>query len=417
MSARPSHRRRVRARVVTSALLALGLAVASPSAGTGSLPAQATRQPTADQPLRQQQAELQRLREERRQLERRMGDLQKSARSLAEEVANLDRQADATARLVSALEAQLLEITIEVDSATGRLVRAEDELQSKRAVLQRRVVDIYKRGPLYDAEAMLSARSFGELVARYKFLYEVARHDRALVASVEGLRDQIASQRERLVGLQDDIARNRREKAGEEQRLRALEQQRQQRLTTVQRDATRTQQRLSQLARDEARLANLISSLEETRRRAERAPNAAPAAPSTLKTSDLGRLDWPVEGEILYRFGRVINPNNTTTRWNGLGIATRAGTPVRAVSAGEVVVAETIGTYGLTIIVQHGGGDYSVYGSLAGLSVRKGAMVTKGQVIGTVGAADPELPPHLHFEIRPRGRAVDPLEWLRAQRP
>jgi septal ring factor EnvC (AmiA/AmiB activator) len=398
-------------RVTLIACLAIGVAV---TGGAGALQAQAT---TTDARLRQQQQELQKLRQEREQLERRMGDLQRSARTLADEVVNLDRQAEATAKLVTVLEQQLAEITAEVDSATGRLVRAEDELLAKRAVLQRRVVDIYKRGPLYSAEAMLSARSFGELVARYKYLYEVARNDRGLVSRVETLRDQIAGQRTLLVRLQDGISRNRSEKTAEEQRLRTLEQQRTRRLTVVQRDATQTRARLTQLARDEARLSNMIATLEETRRRAELAPNAKPAAPSTLKTSDFGKLDWPVDGDILYRFGRVVNQNNTTTRWNGLGIAARAGTSVRSVAAGEVMVAEAIGTYGLTVIVQHGGGDYSVYGSLAGLSVRKGATIAKGQVIGTVGAADPELPPHLHFEMRPRGRAVDPLEWLRAQRP
>jgi septal ring factor EnvC (AmiA/AmiB activator) len=42
--------------------------------------------------------------------------------------------------------------------------------------------------------------------------------------------------------------------------------------------------------------------------------------------------------------------------------------------------------------------------------------VAKGQPVGTVGAADPDLPPHLHFEVRPQGRAVDPLTWLRGPR-
>jgi septal ring factor EnvC (AmiA/AmiB activator) len=123
-----------------------------------------------------------------------------------------------------------------------------------------------------------------------------------------------------------------------------------------------------------------------------------------------------VEGSILYRFGRVVNPNKTTTRWNGIGIGASIGTPVKAVAAGEVMVAETIGTYGPTVIIQHGGGDYSIYGSLARITVKKGATVAKGDEIGTVGAADPELPPHVHFEIRPGGRAVDPLDWLRQQR-
>jgi septal ring factor EnvC (AmiA/AmiB activator) len=81
-----------------------------------------------------------------------------------------------------------------------------------------------------------------------------------------------------------------------------------------------------------------------------------------------------------------------------------------------VVFVEPMGTYGLTVIVQHGGGDYSIYGSLSRADVRKGASVSKGQTLGAVGAADPDLPPHLHFEVRPNGRAVDPLTWLGEQR-
>ena len=137
---------------------------------------------------------------------------------------------------------------------------------------------------------------------------------------------------------------------------------------------------------------------------------------STLKTSDFGKLDWPVEGAIIYRFGRAVNPNNTTIRWNGVGIAAPSGSSVKAVAGGEVMVAEPIGTYGLTVIVQHGGGDYSVYGSLARTDVQRGQQVTKGEVIGAVGVSDPELDPHLHFEIRPKGRAIDPLVWLRGDR-
>ena len=81
------------------------------------------------------------------------------------------------------------------------------------------------------------------------------------------------------------------------------------------------------------------------------------------------------------------------------------------------MVAETFGTYGLTVIIQHAGGDYSVYGSLSRADVRKGQSVRKGQALGAVGASDPDLSSHLHFEIRRgRGTAVDPLEWLRGAR-
>jgi murein DD-endopeptidase MepM/ murein hydrolase activator NlpD len=76
-----------------------------------------------------------------------------------------------------------------------------------------------------------------------------------------------------------------------------------------------------------------------------------------------------------------------------------------------------LGTYGLTVIVDHGGGDYSIYGSLARSDVRREQSVTKGQQIGTVGMSDPDLPAHLHFEIRHgtdgRPLAVDPAKWLK----
>ncbi|MCA0377496.1 MAG: peptidoglycan DD-metalloendopeptidase family protein [Gemmatimonadetes bacterium] len=372
--------------------------------------------PSTDARLRQQQAELDSLRRERANLESRMSTLQRSARTLADEVNNLEAQRRTTARLVDALEKQLETINEEVEKAGTGLARAERELADKRDGLQRRMVEIYKRGSLYDVEALLSAQSFAGLVARYKYLHELALHDRGMVRRVEGLRDQIVSQRLLLVRLQDEVGRNRREKEREAERLASLERQRQQRLTQVQRSTAQTRERLSQITRDESRIANAIAALETARRRAEMAPNARPAAPSSIRTADLGKLDWPVDGAVIYSFGRVINPNNTTIRWNGMGIGAPLGTPVKTIAAGEVVLADLVGTYGRTVIVQHGGGDYSMYASLARIDVRLGQQVTKGQVLGTVGAVDPDMPPHLHFEVRPKGRAVDPLEWLRARR-
>jgi septal ring factor EnvC (AmiA/AmiB activator) len=336
--------------------------------------------------------------------------------NLSEEVTNLHRQAEATARLVKSLDQQVAAINVEVTAATEKLTRAEAEVSARRSKLRGRVRDIYKRGPLFATEALLAARSFGELVARYKYLHELALYDRAVVRRVEDLHRQIDTQRQLLVRLQDEFARNRAEKAMEERRFRDLEIQRQRNLVATRQTAQQVQSRLQQIQRDEQRLAQVLANLEAARRRAEAAAPNAPAGASTLRTSDVGRLDWPVEGEIIYRFGRAINPNNTAIRWNGIGIKAALGAPVKTVSAGEVMMVDQIGTYGLTVIVQHGGGDYSVYGSLQRAAVAKGAKVDKGQVIGYVGQADPDADPHLHLEIRPKGRAMDPLTWLQQRR-
>ena len=371
-------------------------------------------QDQGDAKLRQQQEELARIRREREELQRRMRSLQNKVHDMSEEVTNIDRQHDATVRVVRSLDQQLTTLNGEVEHTTANLVRAQDEVQIKQAVLHKRLIEIYKRGPLFTFEVLLSAKSFGDLVARYKYLHILAQRDRTVVRRVEQLRQQIIGQRRQLVSLQSGVEQNRIEKAQEAQRLAALEVQRQQSLKKAQSDQKKARARLAELARSEARLNNIIEGFEAARRRAASRAGAAPSAPSSIRTSDYGKLDWPVDGAIIYRFGRVVNPNNTTTRWNGIGIAASSGTDVKSVSAGEVVLADVMGTYGNTIIVQHGGGDYSVYGSLSSMNVSKGARVVKGQVLGSVGATDPSLPAHLHFEIRRGGPAVDPLDWLRA---
>lgn len=371
---------------------------------------------STEQRLRQQQNELDAIRKERSDLQKRLQELQGRAHDLSEEATNLRRQADATARLVRQLDVQLVEIHKDVETAETAVQKAQQEVVRKRSALQTRLVDIYKRGPMYTTEAILSARTFAELVGRYKYLHELALHDRSVVKQVTSLHDKIDEQRTLLVRLQTEIERNRLEKAQEESRLRSMQGQRQRTLADVQQSETQVRERLQRIQRDEQRLAQLLASMEDARRRSEAArSNTTAPSGSSLKTGDFGKLDWPVEGDILYNFGRVINPNNTSIRWNGMGIGAPSGTNVKSVSAGEVTYVAPIGTYGLTIIVQHGGGDYSVYGSLSRADVRVGQQVIKSQVIGAVGRADPDMPPHLHFEIRPKGRATDPLGWLRRQ--
>jgi septal ring factor EnvC (AmiA/AmiB activator) len=370
----------------------------------------------AQDKIRAQREELDRIRQERADLERRMLELRANVHDLSEEVANLNARRSTTERLVAALDRQLATINNDVDDASQNMLRTEGELADKRATLKRRLVDIYKRGPLFTAEALLSAQSFGELIARYKYLHLLALHDRALVARVEQLRDQVARDRDRLVHLQEEIEQNRNDKRMEEDNLRDLERERSSKLAEAQLSARRTEQNIDQLRRTETQLANAIASFEADRRRAESNRGTTVRSSSTIKTSDYGQLDWPVDGPLVYSYGKAQTASNATIRWNGVGIRAAVGTAVHAVAGGTVVSVGSLGTYGTTIIVEHGGGDYSIYGSLARADVRLRQTVAKGEQIGTVGISDPDLPPHLHFEIRHGGPAVDPASWLRGER-
>ena len=222
------------------AALALAMLALVPSVG---------RAQNAEQRLRQQREELESIRRERSELQSRLQELQGRAHDLADEAQNLHRQAETTARLVRSLDAQLITINADVDSTTVSLQRAEGEVQSRRGTLKRRVVDIYKRGPMYTTEALLSARTFGELVGRYKYLHELALHDRSVVHRVEVLYREIEGQRALLLKLQEELQRNREEKLLEEQRLRSLEGVRTRNLAQVKESQQQIQDRLARPCR------------------------------------------------------------------------------------------------------------------------------------------------------------------------
>ena len=136
--------------------------------------------------------------------------------------------------------------------------------------------------------------------------------------------------------------------------------------------------------------------------------------PGSITTADIGRLDWPVEGAVVYRFGRDTLPSGGIIRWNGVGIAANVGTPVKAVESGKVRLVGQFGTYGLTVVLEHGNGYYSVYSHLQSAAVELSANVARGQAIGAVGGENSDYGPHLHFEIRGENQvALNPVDWLR----
>lgn len=388
----------------------LCLASAAPAALAAQQPA------PQDTSLQRSQERLVEIRRERERLQREMERLRGRVHSLSSELTNIERQVETTGRIVTELDLQINALGSQIERITADLLVAEDALTEKRSILNHRLSEITKRGPLFAAQVLLAAESFGNLLSRYKYLYLISRQDRQLVRDVQELRDRVVEQRDDLLTARSDLARRRDERAEENVRFRQLEQQRERSLQDSQREQRQMEQRLQQLARDEARLNDLIVALERRRRAVEAAPGAV-AAPARISTSDLGQLDWPVAGDVIYRFGRQRLPNNTTILWHGIGIATPPGTPVRAIAAGTVRIALPLGTYGPSVIIDHGGGFYTVYGFLGDIAVRQGQSVQKGQTIGQSGGENSDQGPHIHFEIRGRdGQALDPIAWLRQRR-
>lgn len=393
---------------IRAAALALCVWAPLPNAALGQDPDELRRQ------LDESQGRLEQIRLERSQLQTQLSALSGQVHDVSDEITNLERQIVGSSSAVAELDVQIGALLDQVTIMTRDVLLTRDRLTAQRAVLHARLREIYKRGPLRTFQVLLSSRSFADLINRYRYLHDIAMFDRLLVADVGELEDALEAQRVQLATESDRIRQTRADRARELGELGRLEQQRQRRLRNYTNQQSRAESRLGQLADEEQQLRGLIAILETRRRESERDLGAS--STPTLRTSDLGQLDWPVDGQILYGFGPQRDGNTTIFR-EGVGIAAPRGTSVRSVGAGTVVFAGPR-TSGQTVIVDHGGGYYSVYTRLQSLSVLEGQEVQRAQMIGRVGGAADS--PHIELQIyEPSSggpRAVDPMRWLRERR-
>jgi len=370
------------------------------------------------QEIQQSQRRLEQIREERSQLERQLGSMRTQVRDVSQELANVERRLSSTMAILTEVEFQSDALSEQIQNTTRDLIYSQDQLAESKARLDRRLRDIYKMGPLHTAQVLLGARSFADLLNRYRYLQQIGRSDRQLVERVRalqsGLSDQNDDLRERMV----QLGTLRQERVSEVAELRAVENERERALNDFRSREQRASSRLEELEADESRMTSLIAGLEERRRALE--ASRSRSAGVSISTNDAGTLDWPLEGRLIYRFGLERRPNGTTLRWNGIGLAAPPGTPVRAVRGGQVIFAGPFEGYGPIVILHHGGGFYTHYMYLEEIGVVEGREVEAGQVVGTVGGSETPEGPHIEFQIRAPvdgdlPRAQDPLEWLRPQ--
>jgi murein DD-endopeptidase MepM/ murein hydrolase activator NlpD len=118
----------------------------------------------------------------------------------------------------------------------------------------------------------------------------------------------------------------------------------------------------------------------------------------------------PVDGHITSYFGNRYHPILHFTRFHaGIDIGASWGSPIVAAADGRVIRAGWAGGYGREVQIAHGGGLVSLYGHMSQIAAEPGSYVRQGQVIGYVGSSGLSTGPHVHFEVKQNGTAVNPL--------
>lgn len=304
----------------------------------------------------------------------------------------------------------LRDIEGRISQQESRLAELRDDreaylnsLDERRDALSRQIVDAYRMGRESRLKLLLNQDSparLGRMLAYYEY------YNGAQIGRIEELRTALAG----LERLQQDIdatldelhTEQARQNAGLEE-LQGRRDARRVMLAQIEREIETGSERLEELSRNQADLEALL------RRLVEALSNIPTELGQYQHPRDIkGQLPMPLAGRVRRAFGQVRAGG---MRWQGWLIAAKQGAEVESVAYGRVAYADWLRGYGLLMIIDHGDGFMSLYGNNEALLFEPGDWVQPGEVIATVGD-QPGDEQGLYFELRNKGRAIDPAAWI-----
>ncbi len=393
-------------RLVLGLTLALTLALAAPAAGDDVY----GQKSSIDAKIARLREQVARANARERELSAQIAEVSARIRTLEHEVGDVSVRLDSLERDLALQEEKLDRITELFRLQTRRLEFLRRQYAAAVERLNHRLVEIYESDELDALDVALSATSFADLIEQLDYFKQIGRQDERIArevgiakAEVRAARARTARTRERVAAatrtiavradqvraVRDRLVASRQELAGARSRKRET-------LSDVTESEREYVSEAEALSKVSAQLAARIQAAQA--KAASTTPSSAPSASGFV---------WPVSGPVVSPFGM---------RWGrlheGIDIAAPTGVPIAAAAAGTVIYAGWIDGYGNIVVLDHGGGLATAYAHESSVTVSEGEQVAQGQTVGYVGCTGHCFGPHLHFEVRVNGAAVDPLGYL-----
>jgi len=250
---------------------------------------------------------------------------------------------------------------------------------------------------------ILSAENITQLMRTWKYLERLTRYEhRIMQAYNENLRKQEEEQ-EKLERLRAELKARERKVRAAENELSETKKVKEDLLHAVRNEKATRQKMISELAEASRGMLEII-------RKSAQTDDYAGKGFTQLK----GRLMWPSEGRIAIPYGSQKDPRFDTLIFrNGIHIQTDASADARSIYAGKVIFADWFKGFGQLIIINHGNGYHTLYGNLSEIFSKVGDIIRENQVIGKVGTSVVINAPGIYFEIRYKGKPLDPTQWLK----
>ena len=379
--------------------------------------------------LGQSDGRIEDLRQQREQLARDAADvaIQVDAliaddEALVDALSELDGYVELQQTRIDAAEAAIAAAEAEAAAARAEAEWFVDEIETIRERLRQRAIQAYVQPPVDFVEQF--STSLNESAVRLFLLDLAIGNELEITDELRTAEAQLEVIRRRALERAEDADR---ERQAQQQRLADLEDARgaamelrleiQSRIDEWNLVSAEIELSDREMEREINRIEEEIRRREEERRRQEEeARRRAIEEERRRHEAEHGPFElvaWPADGEKTSGFGPRVHPIFGTVRQhNGIDLGGDTGDRVRAARSGEVILAGERGGFGNTIVIYHGLGYSTLYGHLSRIEVSEGQNVESGDRIGAIGSTGWSTGPHLHFELRIDGKAVDPTPYL-----
>lgn len=396
---------------ISLALVCAALVVALPDP----VPVEATS--ALEESIKQKQEAIAQAQEERKKLQSDLSnvktvvaELEKTKNSLSEYVKELDGQLTGVETKIQELKTLIAEKEEEIEKTKAELEEAVKVEETQYEEMKTRIKFMYEKGDRFYFEMMLGASNFSDLLNKAEYVESISAYDRQKLEEYQLNRQLIEICKQELEE-EEAVLQEARVAVEEQQaKLETLISTKEKEIVNYETDISNKEEAIRQYEADIAAENATIAALEKAVAEEMRLLNNANAP-----TYDGGMFKWPCPSytRISDEYGWRIHPTLGVRKFhNGIDMAAPGGSPILAAYGGVVVAADYNSTMGNYIMINHGGGLYTIYMHASALYVSTGQTVSMGDKIAAVGTTGRSTGNHLHFGVRLNGEYVNPNQYL-----
>lgn len=368
------------------------------------------------------QDEYKRIQKDLKTHKKKLESVKKIEKSVIEDLRKTNAELNEIETQLKTQKEKIKKIQNNIASVQTDIQNNENAIQVQGGRLKKRVRILQRLNIESDTLLILmSGEDISQTMRIMRYIRDISAYDYSLINKYKETVKVLNEKQDKLRKLFSELKAEELKLAKLDESLKGKKKERETLLVSVRKEKSTFEKMIKELKESSNRLMRIIEESEkhEKELRRKKGSKGKPGKEEEpLEDSSFsrlkGRLPWPVSGSIAIQYGTQVDPLfNLPVFRSGIHIKASGGSNVKAVHEGKVVFADDFKGYGQLVIVSHGSGYHTLYGSLSRIFLKNGAIIKENQALGEVGESNTLGTPGLYFEVRYKGKSLDPQQWLR----